>query len=150
MAIFSKDSATGTPDARSSGGEGTISVIATGMTITGDIETEGIVKIEGRVEGSVRAGRQVLVGRQGEVEGDVASREAVIGGRVTGTITATERVEIQGTATVTGDIATRSITVSEGGRINGSVRSTDATAGTASPGDEDAASYRESAVALAR
>lgn len=126
MAIFGKDTATGAADVRSSGGDGTLSVIATGMTIIGDIQTEGIVKIEGRVEGSVRAGRQVLVGRQGEVEGDIASREAVIGGHVTGTITATERVEIQGTASVTGDIATRTIAVNEGGRINGTVRSTEA------------------------
>ena len=50
------------------------------MKITGDVDTDGVVKVEGRVEGAIRAGRQVLVGRQGEVKGDINTREAVIGG----------------------------------------------------------------------
>jgi cytoskeletal protein CcmA (bactofilin family) len=139
MAIFTKDQqaagetpkntpSKGTP----SNGEGSLSMIAAGMKVTGDIDTDGVVKIEGKVEGSVRAARQVLVGRQGEVQGDITTREAVIGGKVQGTVTATERVEVQGTSTVIGDITTRAIAVVEGGKINGSIRISD-TAATAQP-----------------
>jgi cytoskeletal protein CcmA (bactofilin family) len=124
--MFTKQ-ANGTTDTRSSApsGEGALSIIAAGMKITGDIETDGVVKIEGRVEGSIRAGRQVLIGRQGEVHGDITTREAVIGGKVQGSITASERLEIQDTSTVAGDINTKSIAVVEGGTINGQVRITD-------------------------
>jgi cytoskeletal protein CcmA (bactofilin family) len=127
MAIFSKDSnSVSTPRAPLPAGDGSLSIIATGMKITGDIDTEGVVKIEGRVEGAIRAGRQVLVGRQGEVMGDITTREAVIGGTVQGTITASERLEVQGTSSITGDISTRAIAVVEGGTINGFVRILDA------------------------
>jgi cytoskeletal protein CcmA (bactofilin family) len=68
----------------------------------------------------------VLVGRQGEVLGDITTREAVIGGRVQGTITASDRLEVQGTSTIVGDIHTRAIAVVEGGKINGTVRIADA------------------------
>jgi cytoskeletal protein CcmA (bactofilin family) len=115
-------------------GEGGLSIIGFGMTVTGDIEGQGVVKIEGRVEGSIRGVRQVLVGRQGEVTGDIETREAVIGGRVAGTITATERVEIQGTSSVNGDIHTKSIVVMDGGRINGNVRMDEAPAARAANG----------------
>jgi cytoskeletal protein CcmA (bactofilin family) len=127
MAIFTKDGtpSTGETKTGSNGGEGTLSIIAGGMRVIGDIETEGVIKIEGRVEGSVRAGRQVLVGRQGEVKGDITTREAVIGGKVQGTVSATERLEVQATSTIIGDINTKSIAVAEGGRINGTVRIAD-------------------------
>jgi len=99
-----------------------LSVIASGMKIVGDIESTGVVKIEGTVEGAVRGARQLLLGRQGTVHGDIRAHEVVIGGTVIGTIVADERVEIQGTSSVQGDIHTKSIVVLEGGVINGTVR----------------------------
>jgi cytoskeletal protein CcmA (bactofilin family) len=132
MAIFTKDTPTSTGEPRTggNGGEGTLSIIAGGMRVIGDIETEGVIKIEGRVEGSIRAGRQVLIGRQGEVKGDITTREAVIGGKVQGTVSATERLEVQATSTIVGDINTKSIAVAEGGRINGTVRIADVSEAT--------------------
>jgi cytoskeletal protein CcmA (bactofilin family) len=129
MAIFSSnkdpkstDDTKGAPPA----GGNSLSIIAAGTRIDGDIETDGVIRIEGTVEGSIRAGRQVLVGRQGTIVGDIVTREAVIGGRVEGTISATERLEVQSTSFIVGDIITRSIAVVEGGKINGTVRIADA------------------------
>jgi cytoskeletal protein CcmA (bactofilin family) len=125
MAIFNKDSAERAGDSRpmpAAAGDGALSIIAAGMTVHGDIESNGVVKVEGRVEGTIRAARQVLIGRQGEVKGDVETPEAVIGGKVEGCITTTERIEIQGTAIVNGDVFTKAILILEGGRINGAVR----------------------------
>src|SRR5712691_9767424 len=97
--------------------EAGLSIIGTGMRVVGDITADGVVKIEGTVVGTVRAGRQVLVGKGGEVEGDV-----IIGGEVRGSIRADERVEIQASCVVHGDIAAKRILVQEGGEINGVVR----------------------------
>jgi cytoskeletal protein CcmA (bactofilin family) len=127
MAIFAKDSADRS-EPRNGGAvaaEGALSIIAPGMRIIGDIESSGVVKIEGMVEGTIRGARQVLLGRQGEVKGDIHAREVVLGGKVQGTVVASERVELQGTAFVNGDIQTKTIVVLEGGRINGSVRMDD-------------------------
>src|SRR5437660_12100269 len=82
-----------------------LSIIGTGMRVVGDITADGVVKIEGTVVGTVRAGRQVLVGKGGEVEGAVISREAIIGGEVRGSILAVERIEIQSTSVSPGDVA---------------------------------------------
>ncbi len=71
---------------------------------------------------AIFTGRQVLVGKGGEVEGDVISREAIIGGEVRGSIRADERVEIQASCVVHGDIAAKRLLVQEGGEINGVVR----------------------------
>ena len=116
MAIFT-EKGQGAPET-----EAGLSILGTGMRVVGDITAEGVVKIEGAVVGTVRAGRQVLVGKGGEVEGDVISREAIIGGEVRGSIRADERVEIQSTSVVHGDIAAKRLLVQEGGEINGVIR----------------------------
>lgn len=99
-----------------------LSIIGTGMRIVGDIMAEGVVKVEGVVVGTVRAGRQVLVAKGGEVEGDIITREAIVGGEVRGSIQANERVEVQATSVVHGDITTRRLFVQEGGELNGVLR----------------------------
>lgn len=99
-----------------------LSIIGAGMKVTGDLFAEGVIKVEGTVVGTVRAARQVLVAKGGVVEGDVFTREAIVGGDVRGGIQADERVEIQATSVVHGDIATRKLFVQEGGEINGVIR----------------------------
>jgi cytoskeletal protein CcmA (bactofilin family) len=92
------------------------------MRVEGELVTDGVVKIEGTVVGTVRAEQQVLVAKGGMVEGDIHTREAVLGGEVRGAILAHERVEVQATSVVHGDIATQRIVVHEGGEVNGHVR----------------------------
>jgi cytoskeletal protein CcmA (bactofilin family) len=116
MAIFT-EKGQGAPE-----NQGALSIIGPGMRVVGDITADGVVKIEGTVVGTVRAGRQVLVSKGGEVEGDVLTREAIIGGEVRGTVVAEERVEIQATSVVHGDVTSRRLLVHEGGEINGVVR----------------------------
>jgi cytoskeletal protein CcmA (bactofilin family) len=98
------------------------SIIASDMTVIGDLETEGVVRIEGRVRGTVRVGSQVLVAAGAVIEGDLHTLEAVIAGQVKGAIHARERVELQATAMVAGDILTPRISIIEGGRVTGEVK----------------------------
>ena len=98
------------------------SIIASDMTVIGDLETEGVVRVEGRVRGTVRVGSQVLVAAGAVIEGDLHTQEAVIAGQVSGGIRATDRVELQGSAVVTGDIHTPRIAIVEGAKVTGEVK----------------------------
>lgn len=98
-----------------------ISIIGPGMTVTGDCDTDGTLRIEGTVEGTVRAGKAVVIGKDGVVKGDVATQDAIIGGRVTGAVVAESRLELQTTCLVEGEIRARRIKLDEGGRVNGSI-----------------------------
>ncbi len=120
MALLRKDGDKNEP--RGGAVEAALSIIAAGMRITGDIETNGILKVDGRIEGSVLGARQMMLGRNGTVQGNVHASEVVVGGLVDGAIVADERLELQSSAVVNGDIDTKSIVVLEGARINGSVR----------------------------
>jgi cytoskeletal protein CcmA (bactofilin family) len=98
------------------------SIIASDMTVIGDLETDGVVRVEGRVKGTVRVGSQVLVAAGAVIEGDLHTQEAIIAGTVNGAINAGERVELQATAMVAGDIHTPRISIVEGARVTGEVK----------------------------
>ncbi len=143
MAIFSSKPEDTRPimrtNAEPSPNDSVLSMIAAGMRVTGDIETSGIVKIEGRIDGTIKGARQLLLGKMGEIHGDIHAREVVIAGTVAGTITASERTEIQGTSRIDGDIQTKSIVVLEGAILNGNVRMGEIPAASMASHDEPGA-----------
>jgi cytoskeletal protein CcmA (bactofilin family) len=98
-----------------------ISIIGPGMRVVGDCETDGTLRIEGRVEGTVRASKAVVVGKDGVVEGDVFTQDAIVGGKINGKVVAESRLELQATCLVEGEIRARRIKLDEGGQINGTV-----------------------------
>lgn len=103
--------------------EASFSIIGPDMQVVGDLVTDGSVRIEGRVHGSVRAGQRVVLGPTGAVEGDVWAQEAVLGGQVRGSVTAEQRLEIQKTASLEGEVRTRAqrLVIEEGARVVGQI-----------------------------
>jgi len=101
--------------------EAVISIIGAGMTLVGDTDTDGSLRIEGTVRGSVRAGKSVVVGRDGLVDGSVFTQDAVIAGRVSGGIHAESRLELQATSEVAGEIVAPRMQVEEGAKVQGQV-----------------------------
>ena len=127
MAIFGgSDKKTAPPASQAARGNAPgaagLSIIGLGMTVHGDIETAGVVKVEGIVNGHVTAGQQVLVAKGGQIDGDLDTGEAVVGGSIHGSVRAAVRVEIQAGAVVQGDVTTKRILVAEGAVLNGAIR----------------------------
>jgi cytoskeletal protein CcmA (bactofilin family) len=105
-------------------GEASMSIIGPGMTVTGDLVTEGTVRIEGRIQGTVRASKAVVIHKDGVVEGDIMTQDAVIGGRVRGTVMAESRLELQSTCDIEGQIRApvQHLLLEEGARFNGQIQ----------------------------
>jgi cytoskeletal protein CcmA (bactofilin family) len=112
---------------RGNANEASMSLIGPGMNIVGDLSTDGTVRVEGRIEGTVRAGKAVVIGKGGEVVGDVLTQDAVIGGTVRGTVVAESRLELQATCDIEGQIRARSqhLQLEEGCRFNGQIQMLD-------------------------
>jgi cytoskeletal protein CcmA (bactofilin family) len=106
-----------------SAGDNGISIIGPGMHVRGDIVTDGTVRVEGRVEGTIRAAQSVVLGKSGEVVGDIVTNDAVIGGHVAGSVLAENRIELQSTAVIEGEIRARTqhLQLDEGARFNGQI-----------------------------
>lgn len=98
-----------------------VSIIGPGMKITGNCESDGTIRVEGSVEGAIKAAKSVVVGKEGIVVGDITTQDAIVAGRVNGSVTAESRVELQSSCRIQGDIRSRRVKLEEGGQIDGSL-----------------------------
>ena len=89
------------------------------ITISGDVETDGALRVDGRLEGAIRRADLVVVGEGSSVVGDITAREVIVGGAVTGNIYASQRTELQSSGIVAGDIRSAAILIHEGGVVQG-------------------------------
>ena len=85
--------------------------------MTGILDTDGELRVDGAVIGRINADRFVL-GVGGYVEGDVHARHARIGGKFNGRIYALD-VAIDSSAEITGRVFHHNVTVAKGARIDG-------------------------------
>ncbi len=97
------------------------SLLDSQLSIFGDLDTTGSLRIDGNLVGSIRRADTVVLGTGAVMTGDIHAREVIVGGTLTGNVRASERVELQPTAIVTGDVVTQVVLVQEGGVVNGKV-----------------------------
>lgn len=94
-------------------------VIAKESRITGDIEAQGNIRIEGIVQGSVKSQSKVVIGDSAIIYGNLVAAEAEVSGKVDGEVTCGELLHLKKTAFITGDISTQKLVVENGAVFNG-------------------------------
>ena len=94
-------------------------VITQGVTVKGTIRGEGVVQVEGVVEGEFSMVGAVIVSDTGLVSGPVSADVVRVAGRVEGNVVAREHMRLEQTGTLIGDVATASLVVEDGGCLNG-------------------------------
>ena len=99
---------------------GTIpSIISEGSEFKGNIKTSGEIQIDGVLNGNVRA-KQVVVGINGNVRGNVTANFLRICGKIEGEIRA-ETLEIVSSASVKGNVYKKTISMEAGSKIIGNI-----------------------------
>jgi cytoskeletal protein CcmA (bactofilin family) len=105
---------------RMESGEAGKSVISNDLKIIGQglkIISRGTLQVDGEVEGDV-AGAEIIIGEQGKVTGTVAAERVIVRGRTSGVIRAMT-VALQASARVEGDIHHMSLAIEEGAEFDG-------------------------------
>ena len=93
------------------------SQVGKALKVTGNLDTEGDLYVQGTVTRRINALR-VVVGTHGSVDGDVVAREVQIEGRLTGRVFALN-VTVESSANVAGRIFHNTMTVAKGAHIDG-------------------------------
>lgn len=94
-------------------------VIAQGITVTGKLTGEGVIQVEGTVEGEFDLTGAVIVSETGVVRGPIRANVVRVSGRVEGSIYALEHTRLESTGSLEGDVSTASLVVEDGGSFNG-------------------------------
>jgi cytoskeletal protein CcmA (bactofilin family) len=129
MPIFRRDAPAGPPpaavtgagDERGGARRGTVTLIAPGTRIKGEVSGSTEVQIEGEIEGNVRIDGLVVVGAGGSVLGLVHGRTVRVAGQVVGNVSGVERVEVNAAGSVEGDIAAPRVVIAEGAFFRGKI-----------------------------
>src|SRR5258708_10115676 len=83
-----------------------INLIGAGTVVEGDIKSNGDIRIDGTVYGSVNSKAKVVVGSTGVIEGDVVSQNADVIGNIRGKINVAELLFLKSTANMMAHIVT--------------------------------------------
>lgn len=109
--------------AQTTKGKSAASVLASDLTITGNIKTTGDVIVEGIVDGDIRA-HLLTVGETATIRGEIVADDIVINGRVIGRVRGL-KVRLTSSAQVEGDIIHKTIAIESGAHFEGSVQRQD-------------------------
>ena len=102
--------------------QGVGTVIGQGMDWHGDLVTAEDVVVYGILVGNIESTCQVRVERSGRVRGRISAARVVVVGIVDGDVAAARRIEVESTGRVKGEVAARSVSLAEGARVGGKVR----------------------------
>ncbi len=94
-------------------------IVGKGGFIRGDVEVNKSMMVEGRIEGNVKVGGQLILSKGAYIKGDVFCDELVTDGTIEGKVKVKTRAEIQKHGKIMGEIHCRLLVVEEGGFING-------------------------------
>lgn len=94
-------------------------MIGSGTKISGNIETNGDIRIDGEIEGNIFSKGKVVVGPNGKVEGEVNCSNAEISGVLKGKILVSELLSLKSSSKLLGDIETAKLTIEPGAIFTG-------------------------------
>jgi len=97
----------------------TSALITKDLIITGSIEGDGDLQVDGKVEGEITLNGLVNVTQTGLVKGTIKANTVRVAGHIEGEITAHKHLRLEHTGLITGDIVTGSLIVDDGGMLNG-------------------------------
>ena len=97
-------------------------IIGPGTSVSGDVESGGFTRVDGNVQGDVKAKGRIVIGERARMKSNISGTSVTVGGVVFGNVLASERLIVLATGLVMGDIITRRIQAEEGCLIHGRVR----------------------------
>ncbi len=112
----------GNANTSSTSGKGAVSLIAQGLKITGNLHSEGNIRIDGEFVGNLFVLSKLVVGKTGKIKGNVLAKEILIEGTVEGNILAKQLLELLPSANIKGNILATKLKVESGSVINGQCR----------------------------
>jgi len=112
--------------------------ITVGTEITGDIVSNGDMRLDGVLNGNLTAKGKLVVGESGKVNGVINCKNSDIYGIVEGKLNVSELLALKATAQINGDIVTNRLAIEPGCRFTGNCKMTDEYSQSGRPDETEA------------
>ncbi|MBL0047245.1 MAG: polymer-forming cytoskeletal protein [Bacteroidetes bacterium] len=97
-----------------------INLIGAGTIINGEVISNGDIRVDGTVIGSVSSKGKVVIGSTGNIEGEIVCQNADVSGKISGNISVAEILSLKATANLIGDIIASKLSIEPGANFMGS------------------------------
>jgi len=94
-------------------------VIGPGAVFDGNLKAPEAVRVDGVVNGNCDCAKNMVIGQDGRIEGNITAQNIVISGKVNGDIMISGKLELYSTGRVTGNITARSLVIDEDAYFDG-------------------------------
>jgi cytoskeletal protein CcmA (bactofilin family) len=104
-----------------------INLIAKGTQITGDIVSDGDLRVDGEISGNLEIKGRLVVGPTGKVDGEISCKSSEIAGIFNGKITVADLLSLKASSKITGNIITGKLSIEPGAYFKGNCAMSDET-----------------------
>lgn len=102
-----------------------INLIAKGTRITGDISSDGDLRVDGEISGNLESKGRLVIGASGKIVGDISCKSCEISGAHQGKIFVAELLSLKASSNITGDITTGKLSIEPGAYFKGTCTMSD-------------------------
>ncbi|MBN1349676.1 polymer-forming cytoskeletal protein [candidate division KSB1 bacterium] len=85
----------------------------------GTLELQHSLRIDGKFKGKLKTTDALYIGREGEIDGDITVKNALIGGKVIGKIIASGKIGLESKSEFRGEMKTTKLVIEEGALFEG-------------------------------
>ncbi|MFQ5750451.1 MAG: polymer-forming cytoskeletal protein [bacterium] len=94
-------------------------IIGKGSSFEGTLKVQSTLRVDGKVKGKVTTSDSLVVGKEGNLDGDIAVRNAIIGGKLKGKLKASGKVVLEANSEFNGELKTSKLVIDEGAIFEG-------------------------------
>lgn len=94
-------------------------ILGDGAVFEGDLKAPEAIRIDGTINGNCTCEKEVVIGKNGHLKGNISAQNVVISGRVEGDINAMGKLELLSTGKLVGNISARSLVIDEDAFFDG-------------------------------
>ena len=100
-------------------------IIGKGSAVEGTLKVQSSLRVDGRIKGQVSTTDSLVIGKEGEIEGEIRVKIAIVGGKIKGKIFASGKVVLEAKSSFYGELKTSKLVIDEGAIFEGVCSMTD-------------------------
>lgn len=97
-----------------------VNQIKAGTHIEGEIRSNGDMRIDGTLKGTIHTQGKLVIGPTGQIDGEISCLNAEVHGTINGKITVNELLSLKATSKLLGDIVVGKLAIEPGAQFSGS------------------------------
>lgn len=118
-------------------------LVGKGAVVDGNLSAPETVRLDGTLNGNCECKENLIIGVEGQINGDITAQNVLVSGKVEGDIFADGKIELLATGKILGNITAKSLVIDEDACFDGRCSMTTAPATNSTSGKADKGSQTE-------